>query len=78
MSTTDRRQEYLVIKETYSTAEIQRIRFSGETPDPYAFQTYRAPHSEEARVYRIIDGEARIISDEPPPGASPANFDQFL
>jgi len=71
MTTTNRTQEFLVYNESYTTAKIQRLRFSGEVPDPYFFEG--SPPSGEPGTYIVIAGEALLLSDESPPGSVPAN-----
>ena len=68
-TTNDARSEYLVLQFSYTTAEIEESRFSGETPNPLYFAMPQSPIEVSPMVLTVIDGEARVVKDESPPGA---------
>ena len=68
-ATSNAQSEYIVLQFSYTTAEIEESRFSGETPDPFYFAIPQAPVKVHPVVFTVIDGEARIVKDECPPGA---------
>jgi hypothetical protein len=69
-ATSDAQSEYLVLQFSYTTAEIEESRFSGETPDPFHFTAPQPPPEESPLlVLTVIDGEPRLVKDEAPPDA---------
>lgn len=68
-ATSDAQPGYLVLQFSYTTAEIEESRFTGETPDPLYFAMPKPPIEVPPLVLTVIDGELRIVRDEPPPGA---------
>jgi len=68
-ATNDARSEYLVLQFSYTTAEIEGSRFSGETPNPLYFVMPQPPMEVPPLVLTVIDGEIRVVKDESPPGA---------
>jgi hypothetical protein len=69
-SSSNAQSEYLVLQFSYTTAEIQETKFSGETPDPFRFAAPQLPPEENLPVVvTVIDGEPRVVRNEVPPGA---------
>jgi hypothetical protein len=74
LSSSNAQSEYLVLQFSYTTAEIQENKFSGETPDPFRFAASQRPPEEISPVIvTVIDGEPRLVRDEAPPGARRPN-----
>jgi len=77
-ATNDARSEYLVLQFSYTTAEIEESRFSGETPNPLYFATPQPPVKVAPIVLTVIDGEPCVVRDEAPPGARLPNRNSRL
>lgn len=79
--TTNAQPEYLVLQFSYTTAQVEESRFSGETPDCLYFALSQQPSESEEElplVLTVIDSELRVVRDETPPGArSPASSSLF-
>ena len=69
VATSNAQSEYLVLQFSYTTAEIEESRFFGETSNPLYFAMLQPPAEMHPVVLTVIDGEARIVKDESPPGA---------
>ena len=69
IATSDAQSEYLTIQFSYTTADIEESRFSGETPNPLYFAMPRPTMEVSPMVLTVIDGEIRVVKDESPPGA---------
>ena len=78
VATNDAQFEYLVLQFSYTTAEIEESRFSGEIPDPLYFAMPQPPIEVTPIVLTVIDGEPCVIRDESPPGARLPNPDSRL
>jgi len=74
MSTNDAQCEYLVLQFSYTTAQIEESRFSGDTPNPLYFAMPQPPIEVSPVVLTVIDGEVRVVKDEAPPGAKLPNL----
>lgn len=73
-TTNDAQSEYLVLQFSYTTAEIEKSRFSGEVPDSFHFAVPQPPMEENSPlVFTVIDGEPRVVKDEVPPDAQLPN-----
>lgn len=68
-TTSNAQPEYLVLQFSYTTAEVEASRFFGETSNPFYFTTPQSPAERHPVIFTVIDGEARIVKDESPPGA---------
>jgi hypothetical protein len=73
-STNNAQSEYLVLLFSYTTAQIEESRFSGDTPNPLYFVMPQPPIEVSPMVLTVIDGEVRVVEDESPPGAELPNL----
>lgn len=70
--------EFLTFEENYSTAQIEMIRFCGEVPNPVYFASPKPAVPVAPIVFAVIDGEARVVRSDAPPGAQQPNLDSLL
>ena len=73
IDTSDAQSEYLILQFSYTTADIEESRFSGETPNPLYFVMPQLITEVSPMVLTVIDGEIRVVKDESPPGAQLPN-----
>lgn len=60
-------EDFVVEEFTYTTADIEKSRFSGERPDPIYFATPETAPEYEEVVLTVIDGELRVVRNAEPP-----------
>jgi|GEM_PF-5821937 len=69
----DANPEYLVQRFFYTTAEIEEMVFWGEVSDPRRSVSSELSAEVNPVIFTVIDGEARVVKDESPPGAKLAD-----